>query len=218
QRQKCGEWPSSLHAAALSGLLEGGVNKESSHGGSISGRCQLATGKVNGTFASSGNSPTSGVGISTSIQLAGQLTGPHRNHLLVALGEVYAYLGQFAEAARIFRHAGQPQRAIDLYSDLRMFAEARNEMAAMQALSGTAGSPKQQQPQHQQIFSSPGHLVASVAPITEAQRQLVTRQADWARITKEHRKAATMYIEAGEYVKAIELAAEHNWTDVYVMS
>ena len=43
----------------------------------------------------------------------------------VFLGDVYAYQGRFGEAAKLYRKAGQPTRAMNMYTDLRMFDYAK---------------------------------------------------------------------------------------------
>ena len=44
----------------------------------------------------------------------------------------------------------------------------------------------------------------------------MTKQADWAKSTKEPRAAAEMYLSAGEHLKAIDIIGEHGWVDMYV--
>ena len=41
------------------------------------------------------------------------------------LGDYYAYSGRFADAARNYQHAGAPERAMTMFSDLRMFDQAK---------------------------------------------------------------------------------------------
>lgn len=47
-------------------------------------------------------------------------------------------------------------------------------------------------------------------------RILMTKQADWAKSSKEPRAAAEMYLSAGEHLKAIDIIGEHGWADMYV--
>ena len=37
------------------------------------------------------------------------------------LAQVLAYKGKFADAAKLFKKAGQEQKALEMYTDLRMF-------------------------------------------------------------------------------------------------
>ncbi|VDL92185.1 unnamed protein product [Schistocephalus solidus] len=48
----------------------------------------------------------------------------------------------------------------------------------------------------------------------EEVHSLLTKHAEWARTTKDHRAAAMMYLEAGDYGAATELAGEHGWVDL----
>ena len=41
------------------------------------------------------------------------------------LADVYAYQGKFNEAAKLYKRAGQEQRAMNMYTDLRMFERAK---------------------------------------------------------------------------------------------
>lgn len=43
---------------------------------------------------------------------------------------------------------------------------------------------------------------------------LMTKQADWAKSSREPRAAAEMYLSAGEHLKAIDIIGEHGWADM----
>ena len=43
----------------------------------------------------------------------------------INLGDYYAYNGRFQDAARNYQHAGAPERAMTMFSDLRMFDQAK---------------------------------------------------------------------------------------------
>ena len=47
-------------------------------------------------------------------------------------------------------------------------------------------------------------------------RLLMSKQADWAKNSKEPRAAAEMYLSAGEHLKAIDIIGEHGWADMWV--
>lgn len=51
---------------------------------------------------------------------------------------------------------------------------------------------------------------------TDAQdkRALILKKAEWARSINEPKAAAEMYLSIGEVEKAVELAAENNWSDM----
>lgn len=44
---------------------------------------------------------------------------------MVFLGDVYAYQTKFHEAAKLYKKSNQEQRALNLYTDLRMFDYAK---------------------------------------------------------------------------------------------
>ncbi|CAF0925903.1 unnamed protein product [Didymodactylos carnosus] len=48
----------------------------------------------------------------------------------INLGDYYAYAGRFQEAARNYQHGGAPDRAMTMFSDLRMFDQAKEYMVA----------------------------------------------------------------------------------------
>lgn len=43
----------------------------------------------------------------------------------VFLADVYAYQGKFAEAAKLYKKTGNESRAMNMYTDLRMFEYAK---------------------------------------------------------------------------------------------
>lgn len=81
----------------------------------------------------------------------------------------------------MFQSAGEEKRALDMYTDMRMFDKAQ------QLLAGTTG---------------------------DTQKQLIRKRADWAQHINEPKLAAEMYISAGDYDKAIQIAARNGWTDM----
>ncbi|KAF0036119.1 hypothetical protein F2P81_011431 [Scophthalmus maximus] len=50
----------------------------------------------------------------------------------------------------------------------------------------------------------------------KSSRILMTKQADWAKSSKEPRAAADMYLSAGEHLKAIDIIGEHGWADMLI--
>ncbi|MEQ2199059.1 hypothetical protein XENOCAPTIV_023840, partial [Xenoophorus captivus] len=50
----------------------------------------------------------------------------------------------------------------------------------------------------------------------KSSRMLITKQADWAKSSKEPRAAAEMYLSAGEHLKAIDIIGEHGWADMLI--
>lgn len=103
------------------------------------------------------------------------------NDNVVFLADIYAQQGKFQEAAKLYKKTGQEQRAMTMFSDLRMFDCAKD-------------------------------FIGSGAPFDK--RQLISKQADWAKSSNEPRIAAEMYLSAGEYIKAAEIMGEHGWSDL----
>lgn len=45
-------------------------------------------------------------------------------------------------------------------------------------------------------------------------KELLTKQADWARLTNQLQDAAQMYMAAGDYLTAIEIIARNDWVEM----
>ncbi|KAK4469081.1 hypothetical protein MN116_006670 [Schistosoma mekongi] len=58
------------------------------------------------------------------------------------------------------------------------------------------------------------HEIMSTNCDVNERKLLLSKNADWAKSTNEYRTAAKMYIDAGEYIKAIELSDLHGLTDI----
>ncbi|CAH8492943.1 unnamed protein product [Schistosoma mattheei] len=111
------------------------------------------------------------------------------SNISMILGDISAYLGNFNEAVMYYTQANSNSnkinhKIIDMYTDLRRFNEA-----------------------HEMIKSNNNDDI-------NEHKLLLSKNADWAKSTNEHRTAAKMYIDAGEYMKAIELSDLHGWTDI----
>ncbi|KAL5962078.1 hypothetical protein TSMEX_010391 [Taenia solium] len=111
---------------------------------------------------------------------------------LLIEAELACYQGDYNEAVKAFKKANHLDRILSLYMDLRRFAEAKE---AMVLAAGDCRAHFGQQPR-------------------DTTRFLLTKHAEWARATKDHRAAAIMFIEAGNFAAAAELAAEHGWVDI----
>ncbi|XP_014680361.1 PREDICTED: intraflagellar transport protein 122 homolog, partial [Priapulus caudatus] len=44
----------------------------------------------------------------------------------IFLADIYSYQGKFTEAAKLYRRSGQEQKAMTMFSDLRMFDQAKD--------------------------------------------------------------------------------------------
>uniref|UniRef100_A0A672IUJ3 Intraflagellar transport protein 122 homolog n=1 Tax=Salarias fasciatus TaxID=181472 RepID=A0A672IUJ3_SALFA len=64
------------------------------------------------------------------------------------------------------------------------------------------------------MFDYAKEFVGATDP--KSSRILMTKQADWAKSSKEPRAAAEMYLSAGEHLKAIDIIGEHGWADMLI--
>ncbi|XP_047231426.1 intraflagellar transport protein 122 homolog isoform X2 [Girardinichthys multiradiatus] len=64
------------------------------------------------------------------------------------------------------------------------------------------------------MFEHAKEFVGATDP--KSSRMLITKQADWAKSSKEPRAAAEMYLSAGEHLKAIDIIGEHSWADMLI--
>ena len=98
----------------------------------------------------------------------------HSNQL-VYQGDIAAYRASFNSAAKLYRKAGQDNKAAVMYTDLRMFKEAQEYM----------GDSTEKE-----------------------KKELISKQAEWAKNTNDALTAATMFWEAGQRLKALEIYGE----------
>ena len=91
--------------------------------------------------------------------------------------ESFAYQGKFQEAAKVFAKAGRVDKAMEMFSDLRQFDEAKRWA--------------------EEYATSKGGDVSVV-------QEFVHRQAEWAEEVSDYASAASMYIQAKKkYDKAV---------------
>lgn len=99
------------------------------------------------------------------------------------MAEIMAYQGRYQDAARYYTQAGSVDKAMEMFSDLRQFDEAKkwaDEYAK------TRGETSQVQ-------------------------ELINKQAEWSEEVKNYDAAADMYIKAKKYDKAIAILARSGW-------
>ena len=123
------------------------------------------------------------------------ITEPSSTESLLLEADLACFQGHYNEAVKALKKAGRMDLVVELYVDLRRFEEAKEAAAASGDCDG--------EPQ------GPG------GPRGDS-RTLLTKHAEWARTTKDHRAAANMFIEAGDFAKATEIAADNGWADLYV--
>lgn len=96
--------------------------------------------------------------------------------------------GKFKEAADAYIEAGQVGMAMEMYSDLRMFEEAK-------ALAQTG-------PTVQDVMETKACREVDV-------QEIIQRQAEWTEQTNDHETAADMYLAANQPEKALALLVAH---------
>ena len=99
------------------------------------------------------------------------------------MAEIMAYQGRYQDAARYYTQAGSVDKAMEMFSDLRQFDEAKkwaDEYAK------TRGESSQVQ-------------------------ELINKQAEWSEEVKNYDAAADMYIKAKKYDRAIAILARSGW-------
>lgn len=99
------------------------------------------------------------------------------------LGDIFAYQGRFAEAAKIYSKTGQVTKAVEMFSDLRKWDEASS-------------------------FATKHEGVAAGINVEE----LIRKQATYSE-ANDPRAAAEMYLACGETMKAINLIGEHGFLE-----
>lgn len=104
------------------------------------------------------------------------------------LADICAYQGKFHEAARLYQKSGHGEKAIQMYTDLCQFELAKQMMGEN----------------------------LKVQENTSEVKQLITKQAEWAKTRNEPKTACDTYLLAGEYIKAINIMSENAWTQQLV--
>ena len=89
------------------------------------------------------------------------------NDTLIFLGDVYAYQGRFNDAAKLYRKAGQSNRAMNMYTDLRMFdfAKVRHTAHRVHEIWGFSNLVNRPSCQNNYFFTYQLPSVASFAKI-----------------------------------------------------
>lgn len=101
------------------------------------------------------------------------------------LADIMAYQGKYQEAARLYMSAGCVEKAIEMFSDLRQFDEAKRWAEEFAKLRGDS------------------------AKVDE----LISRQAEWSEETNNYEAAAEMYVKAKRYDRAVALLVARGWWD-----
>jgi intraflagellar transport protein 122 len=117
------------------------------------------------------------------IEAARKQKGSASDPLFVA--KILAFQGKHHEAAKAYKRAGDVEAAIQMYTDLRMWEEAK-KLAAASSSEGIGG--------------------VNV-------NDLMRKQAQYSQESSDYKSAAKMYAAAGEHQKAVELLGSNGAMD-----
>ena len=95
-----------------------------------------------------------------------------------------AYNSKFLDAAKCFKRAGQDNLAMTMFTDLRMFDQAKEYLSNDTSLNQSD------------------------------KNNILLKQADWAIRNDDPKTAAELYITSKQYNKAIDLAGKNNWAEM----
>ncbi|GAB6027580.1 hypothetical protein CHUAL_001823 [Chamberlinius hualienensis] len=107
------------------------------------------------------------------------------------LADILSYRGNFKEAAKLYKNSKNATKAIEMYTDLRMFDEAQQLMAKQR---GSAVDKTEE---------------------NEDEKILLKKKAEWT-TDSDPRVAVETYLAAGENRKAVEIAGTNKWIDMLV--
>ena len=121
---------------------------------------------------------------------------------------ILAYENRYKEVAALYRDNGYENKAMELFTDLKMFDEAQvrsyelksRDIAPILVLSKKTWN-------FQEIMST---------ATGETQKMLMRKRADWAKNSNQPKVAAEMLIASGDYDKAVDLIADNDWMDLLV--
>ncbi|KAA6424241.1 MAG: intraflagellar transport protein [Trebouxia sp. A1-2] len=118
----------------------------------------------------------------------------------ILMADVLAYQGRYQEAAHAYAQAGAVHRAMDMFSDLRQFAEAK------------AWAEEWERTKDSEMVSIPsaGRSPGQAGPVSQS---LVQRQAEWNEEMKDFQAAADMYLQAKKFDKAVAIMGRNHWWD-----
>ncbi|KAL3157461.1 hypothetical protein ABBQ32_011928 [Trebouxia sp. C0010 RCD-2024] len=116
--------------------------------------------------------------------------------------DVLAYQGKYQEAARAYARAGSVQRAMDMFSDLRQFAEAKAWAEEWERTKASEQAPLR-----------PGAMLPDRNGTGTLSQALVQKQAEWNEEMKDFQAAANMYLQAKKFDKAVTIMGRNQWWD-----
>ncbi len=130
--------------------------------------------------------------------------------------DVIVLQGKFGDAARLYKKYGQERKALNMYTDLRMFDHAKEFLGAADSADGRAlikmkaeWAEKSNEPRAAaEMYLSAGGFVSLCICTTLLWCRNTSATVDSARMSE----VAGFF--AGESLKAIEIIGEHGWIDM----
>jgi len=107
----------------------------------------------------------------------------------IFLAEILAHQERYQEAAKIYAKCGRVELAMEMFSDLRQFEEAK--AWAEEYAKGKGGD-------------------------NNSVQELIKKQAEWSEEVNDFEAAADMYLKAKKYERAIQLIGKNQWSDKLV--
>eukprot|EP00240_Pyramimonas_obovata_P000052 CAMPEP_0118949464 /NCGR_PEP_ID=MMETSP1169-20130426/49666_1 /TAXON_ID=36882 /ORGANISM="Pyramimonas obovata, Strain CCMP722" /LENGTH=1253 /DNA_ID=CAMNT_0006896109 /DNA_START=163 /DNA_END=3921 /DNA_ORIENTATION=+ len=102
------------------------------------------------------------------------------------LAEILAYQQRYQDAAKMYARSGQVKKAMEMFSDLRLFEEAK--VWAEEYAKGKGGD-------------------------SSAVQDLINKQAEWSEEVNDYEAAADMYLKARKFDRAIAIIGKNQWAD-----
>ncbi|XP_064607326.1 intraflagellar transport protein 122 homolog isoform X2 [Liolophura sinensis] len=164
------------------------------------------------------------------------------NDNMVFLADVYAYQGKFQEAAKLYKRAGQEQKALNMYTDLRMFDYAKEFIGSGDPLDKKMLISKQadwakssNEPKAAaEMYISAGEYIKAIDIIGDhgwadmlidvarrldkADRESLIKCATYLKNLEQYGYAAEVYNKMGDIKSLIKLHVEaRHWDDAFTL-
>ncbi|BFZ08413.1 hypothetical protein BsWGS_11452 [Bradybaena similaris] len=158
------------------------------------------------------------------------------------LADVYAYQAKFQEAAKLYKKSNQEQKALNMYTDLRMFEQAKEFLGAGDALDKKLLITKQadwaknsNEPRAAaEMYISAGEYMKAIdiigdhgwpdmmidlaRKIDKADRETLTRVAYYLTKMEQYEYAAEVYNKMGDQKALIVMRVEaKHWEDAFTL-
>jgi intraflagellar transport protein 122 len=128
----------------------------------------------------------------------------------VALAEIKAYQGEFAEAARLYVKAGRYRTAIEMFLDIRDWDRAKQLVEKLQR-QGVSGLAAEAKGDASGVPSSAAGVLGDGGEVNMG--ELLRRQAEWLLANGEKKAAAEMFWGSKDLMRAIVILGDAGLLD-----